>query len=252
MENINIFKSLARFQQTCPIIYKATEGYGYNYASFDLIVKTINPIMQKCGLGFSQLLETREDCQGLRTIVFHAESGEYVDSFVLIPKGVKLKGMNEFQVDGSAITYYKRYALSSILGIITDKDIDGAGEQLTGNGIKDNRIDPQAMGDELNSQLAKAIVAISKGIKEEPSIQLSELEGCQEIELRSTFEEYKIRESDYFASKWIDQQLTMKTKSGSVDALRKLWKEAETRGFLNAEVELKIKQRKEELGYVAS
>jgi len=37
--------------------------------------------------------------------------------------------MNDFQVLGSAITYIRRYALSSILGIITDKDNDGAGKQ---------------------------------------------------------------------------------------------------------------------------
>jgi len=47
-----------------------------------------------------------------------------------IPQGVQLKGMNDFQVLGSAITYIRRYALSSALGLVTDKDIDAAGEQI--------------------------------------------------------------------------------------------------------------------------
>ena len=37
--------------------------------------------------------------------------------------------MNDFQVLGSAITYIRRYALSSALGLITDKDLDACGEQ---------------------------------------------------------------------------------------------------------------------------
>ena len=43
-----------------------------------------------------------------------------------IPENVSLKGMNEYQVLGSAITYIRRYALSSLLGIVTDKDTDAA------------------------------------------------------------------------------------------------------------------------------
>jgi hypothetical protein len=31
---------------------------------------------------------------------------------------------------GSAITYLRRYALSSILGLVTDKDTDASGEQI--------------------------------------------------------------------------------------------------------------------------
>ena len=38
--------------------------------------------------------------------------------------------MNDFQVLGSAVTYLRRYSLSSILGVVTDKDIDAGGEQL--------------------------------------------------------------------------------------------------------------------------
>ena len=203
--------------------------------------------MQKCGLGFTQLLETREDKQGLRSIVFHFESGEYIDSFVIIPQNVELKGMNKFQVDGSAITYYKRYALSSILGIITDKDEDGAGEQLTSNGIKDNRIDPNAQGEELSNQLKKCISAISKAIKEDDPIEVKHLEGEFEPQLRQLLEEYKVKEQEYYATSWIDKQLKMPTKSGSIEALRKLWKEAETRGFLTPYVQLKINKKKDSL-----
>jgi len=37
--------------------------------------------------------------------------------------------MNEYQSFGSGVSYFRRYCLSSILGLVTDKDTDAAGEQ---------------------------------------------------------------------------------------------------------------------------
>ncbi len=67
----------------------------------------------------------------LITIVFHVESGEQIESKTAIPQGVQLKGMNDFQVLGSAISYLRRYCISSILGIVSDKDTDAGGEQVS-------------------------------------------------------------------------------------------------------------------------
>jgi len=50
-------------------------------------------------------------------------------SSLRIPQGVQLKGMNDFQVLGSAITYARRYSLSMMLGIVTDEDNDASGIQ---------------------------------------------------------------------------------------------------------------------------
>ena len=38
--------------------------------------------------------------------------------------------MNEYQSFGSGVTYYRRYALASMLGLITDKDLDACGVQV--------------------------------------------------------------------------------------------------------------------------
>ena len=122
----NIYKSLAAFQQECQVIHKGTKGYGYSYADLPSILSVINPLLKKHKLGFTQLLDGTE----LRTILFHVSSGDTIESCVAIPQGVQLKGMNEFQVYGSAITYFRRYAISSLLGIVTDKDTDAGGEQI--------------------------------------------------------------------------------------------------------------------------
>lgn len=122
----HLFKSLAEFQQEVPTIHKATQGYGYTYADLPKIFEVINPLLKKHGLGFTQLINGTE----LITIVFHVETGETIESKTAIPQGVQLKGQNDFQVLGSAISYLRRYCISSILGIVSDKDTDAGGEQI--------------------------------------------------------------------------------------------------------------------------
>lgn len=121
-----LFKAIADFQQEVPVIHKDTQGYGYSYADLPAIFEVINPLLKKHNLGFVQPIEG----QNIKTIVFHTETGETIESLIAIPENVQLKGMNDFQVLGSAITYLRRYAISSILGLITDKDTDASGEQV--------------------------------------------------------------------------------------------------------------------------
>jgi hypothetical protein len=121
-----LFSALSQFQKKCPVIHKAIQGYGYSYADLPAIFDVINPILAEFSLGFTQPICGTK----VKTILFHVESGETLESETDIPQGVALAKMNEFQVLGSAITYIRRYALSSMLGIITDKDTDASGEQV--------------------------------------------------------------------------------------------------------------------------
>ena len=120
----NLLKALFEFQREVPVIHKNTSGYGYKYADLANIFATIKPLMYSHGIGFTQLL----DGESLLTVIFHVESGESVESSVHIQQDVQLAKMNPFQVLGSAITYYRRYALSAALGLITDDDKDACGE----------------------------------------------------------------------------------------------------------------------------
>jgi len=120
----NLFKALADFQQEVPVILKNSQGYGYQFADLPKIFEVINPLMQKHGLGFTQCLNGND----LVTIIFHSESEEKLESVTPIPL-VQLKGMNDYQSFGSGITYFRRYCLSAMLGLVTDKDTDASGEQ---------------------------------------------------------------------------------------------------------------------------
>jgi hypothetical protein len=121
----NLIKALSDFQNECPIIHKDTKGHNYTYADLPQIFSVINPLLKKHKLCFTQLLEN----DGIRTILFHVESGEQIESHTPIPL-VKLGAMNEYQSYGSGVTYFRRYALSSMLGLVTDKDTDAAGSSI--------------------------------------------------------------------------------------------------------------------------
>lgn len=128
----NYYKALAGFQQECPVLLKDTDGYGYKYVDLTKIIHSINPLMEKHGLGFTQKLGTNPETNqsSLTTTIFHVATGESDSGIVDIPL-VEMKGQNLYQAFGSGTTYFRRYALSSQLGIISDKDVDAYGEQVT-------------------------------------------------------------------------------------------------------------------------
>ena len=127
----NLLKALAGFQSENLVIHEDTKGYNYTYSNINTIFKVIKPLLKKHGLAFYQTLDMRS----LSTTVFHIESGEKITSIADIPL-VSLKGMNDYQTLGSGITYLRRYSLSVMLGLITDKDIDACGEQEPKNAKK--------------------------------------------------------------------------------------------------------------------
>jgi len=120
--------ALAKFQQECPTIPKTTEGYGYKYADLPSILETIKPLLDKNNLCLSQPLISEDGITCVETILYHLTSGEHLEWKLEIPR-VTLGKMNDYQSFGSGITYFRRYALSSALGIVTDEDTDAAGEQ---------------------------------------------------------------------------------------------------------------------------
>ena len=124
------------------------------FFNLSAIFEVINPLLKSNGLGFTQLVGENN----IKTVIFHAESGEVIETTTNIPQNVVLKGMNDFQVLGSAITYIRRYALSSALGLITDKDIDAGGVQETKPASKQNLL--------VNSKEYKLVFdALKKGYK---------------------------------------------------------------------------------------
>jgi len=106
------------------------------YAGLPAILKAIKKPLLDADLTFIQCPIGK---YGLETILMH-KSGQYFKSrYTMDPKIVFDKGTNNPkelgpQDQGSVITYQKRYALTSILGLDIDDDDDGnAGSNVNGN-----------------------------------------------------------------------------------------------------------------------
>lgn len=118
----NISAALVQFQSEV----KNPEKKGVNphfkskYAELDEIINTIRPTLEKHGLAFIQNPVQSDGQVGVYTVLIH-KSGEFIQ---FDPVMIPLQKATPHQV-GSALTYAKRYSLSSALGIATEEDKDG-------------------------------------------------------------------------------------------------------------------------------
>jgi hypothetical protein len=112
-------KALATFRSKVPAIKKDRENpfFKSSYATLDNILETIKPALLEANLSVIQVpLEGGK----LRTVIYETESGESIEGTMDI-----LIGKNDPQGQGSAISYARRYALASMLGLATEEDDDG-------------------------------------------------------------------------------------------------------------------------------
>jgi len=91
-----------------------TGKYEFRYAPLDTIMETITPLMQKAGLVVLQSVDT----DVLTTRMMH-KSGEWIQSETHLNKDhANMQGF------GGEITYKRRYALSALIGLVSDDDND--------------------------------------------------------------------------------------------------------------------------------
>ena len=119
-----LFLSVSNFQAECPKITKDSNNPFFsdakrkvNYASLPHILSIITPILKKNGLLIVQPVVN--NC--VVTKLIHIESGETIESVYDI---VCKDGTNPQQV-GSAVSYARRYSISSLLNLNIDDDDDG-------------------------------------------------------------------------------------------------------------------------------
>lgn len=89
---------------------------------------TLNSVMDSCrqalldnGIWLCQYpVPVESGCLGLVTKLTHAESGQWQASLAVVPLP-----RADPQGVGISMTYIRRYALSAMLGIVTEEDTDG-------------------------------------------------------------------------------------------------------------------------------
>lgn len=96
----------------------------YKYLNLATLLKNIKPIFEKHGIAFSQKVtfdsagDGRQILGTVETIIFDENEQQTVCSYPFFITG-------DPQQVGSAITYARRYSLTTVLGIFPDKDDDG-------------------------------------------------------------------------------------------------------------------------------
>jgi len=129
----SIAKALAAFQQDVTQPKKSAKNphFKSTYVPLDNVVDSIAETAPKHGLSYLQTTVTDNDKAGVQTLLMH-ESGEWIEfEPLLLPIGQKATP----QAVGSAITYARRYTLSSIFGLAseTDDDANGASDNAAKN-----------------------------------------------------------------------------------------------------------------------
>nr|DAS03366.1 MAG TPA: ERF superfamily protein [Caudoviricetes sp.] len=128
----NLSKAMSEFQKNLkqPLKDANNPFFKSKYVPLENVVEAITEAAGPLGISFMQFA-SGDDSGNIEvgTIILH-QSGEYIEF-----PSVRMKPEKQTpQAYGSAITYAKRYALSAVFGITSDKDDDG--NEASGNGRK--------------------------------------------------------------------------------------------------------------------
>ena len=132
-----IIKAIVKTQLeiTPPVKDKVNPRFKTAYSSLDSIYASVRMPLAKNGLTLSLSVElVRETQHVLRTTIFHV-NGESMSN--IIPLFIENLNSQGF---ASALTYARRYAICSLLGLPSDEDDDGEASQPAKDKISDKQI----------------------------------------------------------------------------------------------------------------
>ena len=134
----NIYFKLFKLQQKIKPIKKDSVNSHFKNTYFDInsLVEALKPHLDELHLVILQPLSMVGEKQILETIVLDTDSGEQVSSHALLPEGVEPQKM------GSAITYYRRYSLQSLLFLEAEDD-DANSSSPKNNGYAPRPVTPK-------------------------------------------------------------------------------------------------------------
>lgn len=118
---------LAIQKQLAPATKDATNPYTRSrYATLNAVMDACKSALLDNGIWLTQITVPSEPgTVALLTKLTHAETGQYQASITVLPLQKP-----DCQGAGSAITYARRYALTAMLGMVTEDDDDGEGAKL--------------------------------------------------------------------------------------------------------------------------
>lgn len=179
---VNLAKALVDTQRELKQPFKDANNPAFKsqYVPLESVTESITNTATKYGLAFSQFATTdAEQNVSITTVIFH-DSGEFIQyppltlkpskqRVVIDTEYVNGKRVNIYsneitpQSIGSCITYGKRYSLSAIFGITSDKDDDGnEASGVTHNGQQHKEPTPEKIFEDGQKRCEDIIASMVK------------------------------------------------------------------------------------------
>jgi hypothetical protein len=149
---MSIYKQLLEVQKEVGAISKDSKNPFFKSKYFDInkLIEVVNPVLSKHGLVLLQPIEDNKVVSRL----FDVESEKGVESSLELPN------LTDPQKIGSAISYYRRYTLSSLLGLqAEDEDGNGLKAKPKPEKITDSRFEAALIALKENKTTKAAILA---------------------------------------------------------------------------------------------
>lgn len=157
---VEISKALVEFQKELKQPFKDANNpfFKSKYVPLESVVEAITGIAPKHGISFTQwALNDESGRVGVATLLMHT-SGEFIEYDPVFMQAEKQTP----QGAGALITYLKRYTLSAIFGITSDKDDDA--NDSSGNKTQTNPITQKQVG-----TIKTKAMQFAKAREQEPS-----------------------------------------------------------------------------------
>lgn len=116
-------KKLLEVQKKIGAISKDSTNPFFKSKYFDInkLLEEVKPVLNELGLVLLQPLENVNGRPAIRTMIIDSES-ESLELSYIADSTITLPDISDPQKMGSAITYYRRYAIQSLLGLQAEDD----------------------------------------------------------------------------------------------------------------------------------
>lgn len=163
--------ALSKAQAEMPEVKKNAQNpfLKNKYADLGAVIDASRPVLAKHELAVTQFPVSDGDKIGVTTCLTHS-SGEWIEETILI-SATDAKGLSVAQSAGVVISYLRRYAWASVLGMYADEDTDGNHpKNQTIQNDKPGKVDqpqPVAKKSSERSELVKAFSASFNAVPQE-------------------------------------------------------------------------------------
>lgn len=123
MTQVNLIKALIQCEFPPILKGKTNPHYKSKYADLESVNDAIKPVLAKNGLCIVQVTGIDETGRTRLCTTLYHESGECLESWCLLPD------VTDPQKIGSALTYYRRYAICAMLNLAAEDDDGQAAKQ---------------------------------------------------------------------------------------------------------------------------